>query len=42
MVTAFLDVWYEAELPPKDADFYGSSLAEITTWILSSEMTESR
>jgi D-glycero-D-manno-heptose 1,7-bisphosphate phosphatase len=40
--TAFLDLSYEAELPPKDADFYGSSLAEITTWILSSEMTESR
>ena len=40
--TAFLDLSYEAELPPTDADFTGSSLAEITTWILSSEMTETR
>jgi D-glycero-D-manno-heptose 1,7-bisphosphate phosphatase len=32
--TAFLDLAYEAEPRPEGADFYGTSLASITDWIL--------
>lgn len=37
--TAFLDLSYEAERPPENADFYGSSLPEITDWILAAEQS---
>jgi D-glycero-D-manno-heptose 1,7-bisphosphate phosphatase len=36
--TAFLDLSYEAEAPPNNADFYGSTLRDITDWIISGEV----
>jgi D-glycero-D-manno-heptose 1,7-bisphosphate phosphatase len=35
--TAFIDHGYTAELKPQSADFVGSSLREVTDWILSAE-----
>jgi D-glycero-D-manno-heptose 1,7-bisphosphate phosphatase len=35
--TAFIDHGYTAELKPQSADFVGSTLSEVTDWILSAE-----
>jgi D-glycero-D-manno-heptose 1,7-bisphosphate phosphatase len=40
--TAFIDHGYAAELKPQSADFVGSSLSEVTEWILSAEKARAR
>lgn len=40
--TAFLDLSYETESKPEQADFYGSSLPGITDWILSVDAGDAR